>query len=118
MQYKVRNEVLSAFETKTGVKINTIDEIDLFDNLLDLTALTELMDGVIVPDTTTGSIAGAVGVLSFRYGKDYSGISMRQEYIPWFSHQKYHGYAYDDDPKSVLPEMRSWLENVVANFSK
>lgn len=118
LQYKVRADVLTSFETKTGVKINTIDEIDLFEDLLELTALTELMDGVIVPDTTSGSIAGALGVESFRYGKDYSGISMRQEYIPWFASQKFHGYAYNADPRIILPEMRSWLIDLVGRHGK
>ena len=84
LQYGESAAELLAAETQCGVKIHNFADIDLKDQMDDVTALMSVLDVVIAPDNTVSALAGALNipVLQFVISKYWNNVG--KDYHPWY----------------------------------
>lgn len=109
LQYGECAPELLAAETKNGVKIHNFKDIDLKDQLDDVTALMSVLDVVIAPDNTVGAIAGALNipVLQFVPSKYWS--CHGKDYHPWYPSAHLFFRPWDQDWAATMRALATEL---------
>lgn len=110
LQYGLDEEQLSGLCREHGVRIHTVAEVDLFDDLLGAMALAQCLDFVISANSTMADIAGRVGVPSLRYGAAMSPACMGEARVPWYAKQDYLALAHDAEVGETARRLRAWLD--------
>jgi tetratricopeptide (TPR) repeat protein len=118
MQYdhtKEETDVLERVGRERGYEFVTPPEIDLKDDLDDLTALCEVCDLVVTPLISTAFMAGAVGTPTWVFRSSDTGRIWQQlgsPFVPWFPSMRLF-FRFPTDPWSqTIARMREALEQV------
>ena len=118
MQYdhtKEETDLLEAVGRERGYAFVTPPEIDLKDDLDDLTALCEVCDIVVTPLISTAFMAGAVGTPTWVFRSSDTGRIWQQlgaPFVPWFPSMRLF-FRYPTDPWSqTIERMRAALHEV------
>ncbi|MBI3524683.1 MAG: tetratricopeptide repeat protein [Betaproteobacteria bacterium] len=110
LQYGECSQELLAAETQSGVKIHNFKDIDLRDQMDDVTALMSVLDVVIAPDNTVSAMAGALNipVLQFVVSKYWNNVG--KDYHPWYPSAHLFFRPWDQDwaatMRAVATELR------------
>ena len=102
LQYGKSEEDLKFIETKFGIKIKTINEVDNYNNIDDYAALISCLDLVITIQNSTAHIASALGKKTF--------VTVSKLGTP-----KWHWHA--DKKKSLwYPSLTIFLQEKIGNW--
>lgn len=118
LQYDHKEEetdILAKVGRERGYEFVTPPEIDLKDDLDDLTALCEACDIIVTPLISTAFMAGAVGTPTWVFRAADSGRIWQQlgaPFVPWFPSMRLF-FRYPTDPWSeTIERMRGALAEV------
>ncbi len=84
LQYGDCAEELAAARQRFGVAPHTFADLDLKNDFEGAAALTAALDLVIAPATSTGELAGALGVPVWRLGRERDWTALGTGVRPWF----------------------------------
>lgn len=113
LDYTDRNAEIAALQEQTAFTLHRWDDLDLFDDLETVAALTSCMDLVISANTSVADMSGALGVPTWRFGPVTGTILLGQDNPPWAPATRYLRLDPMRPASDVVPQLvaglRSWL---------
>ena len=114
LDYTDRSAEIAALRAEHDVSLHHWSDLDLFDDLEAVAALTSCMDLVISANTSVADMSGALGVPTWRFGTVNTGILLGQETPPWYPSTRYYRIPPGEPAMSVVPRLvddfKAWLQ--------
>ena len=113
LDYTDRTAEIAALQERTAFTLHRWDDLDLFDDLETVAALTSCMNLVISANTSVADMSGALGVPTWRFGPVTGTILLGQENPPWAPATRYLRLDPERPAADIVPQLvadlRNWL---------
>ncbi len=114
LQYDLQENELEEFTKQTGIILQTLPNIDLKQDLDELTAAISALDLVVGAGTSTVVLASALGKPVWRLDPYMQGIiDLGQDYVPWFPSvrvfRQSHWNNWDEPLQQMTEELTLWV---------
>ena len=118
LQYKTTDKELAYLNTKFDGKFNNFEDVDLFDDLLGVAALTACCDLVVSANTSVADMAGVLDIPAVRFGQHEPPLTLGQDtVVPWYPSMIYR-HPYLDKPCSdFVPEIIAEIDRQLADWT-
>lgn len=111
LDYTDRNAEIAALQEHAPFTLHRWDDLDLFDDLETVAALTSCMDLVISANTSVADMSGALGVPTWRFGPVTGTILLGQENPPWAPATRYLRLDPERPAADIVPQLAADLRN-------
>ncbi|WP_186396869.1 lipopolysaccharide assembly protein LapB [Stappia sp. TSB10GB4] len=113
LDYTDRTAEIAALQERTAFTLHRWDDLDLFDDLETVAALTSCMDLVISANTSVADMSGALGVPTWRFGPVTGTILLGQDNPPWAPATRYLRLDPERPAADIVPrlvaDLQTWL---------
>lgn len=120
LDYTDRSAEIAALEARHGHRLHRWDDLDLFDDLETVAALTAAMDLVISANTSVADMSGALGVPTWRFGPVTGVTLLGAENPPWYPDTRYFRLAPEAPAREVVPrlaaELAAWRDDRLRGY--
>ncbi|MAA98253.1 MAG: hypothetical protein CMN87_06965 [Stappia sp.] len=114
LDYTDRTAEIAALRAGHDFTLHHWSDLDLFDDMETVGALTSCMDLVISANTSVADMSGALGIPCMRFGTVNTGILLGQDNPPWYPSTRYYRIPPGEPAVSVVPRMvndfKAWLQ--------
>lgn len=114
LDYTDRSAEIAALQERAPFTLHRWEDLDLFDDLETVAALTSCMDLVISANTSVADMSGALGVPTWRFGPVTGTILLGRENPPWAPATRYLRLDPERPAADIVPrlvtDLRHWLE--------
>lgn len=116
LQYKCVDREITFLETVTDGNFVNYPDVDLFDDLDSVLALTAICDLVVTSNISVGELTGVLDIPCVRFGPVQTSVLLGQENPPWYPSCKYIRIRPDKESTDVLGDLVGEVEKLAANF--
>ena len=113
LQYDDCEVEINQARQQFGVEIVRFTEVDLYNDLLETAALTKALDLVISAPTTSGILAGALGVPTWMMQSGFYWHNLGQDSNRWYPQLRGFNKNWDQDWEAMIADIAAELTNLV-----
>lgn len=110
LDYTDRSAEIAEIQAKSPITLHRWSDLDLYNDLETVAALTACMDLVISANTSVADMAGALGVPAWRFGPVTGTVLLGADTPPWAPATRYLRLDPQRPAKDIVPRLVSDLE--------
>jgi tetratricopeptide (TPR) repeat protein/ADP-heptose:LPS heptosyltransferase len=115
LDYTDRSAEIAEIQAKSPITLHRWSDLDLYNDLETVAALTACMDLVISANTSVADMAGALGVPAWRFGPVTGTVLLGADTPPWAPATRYLRLDPQRPAKDIVPRLVSDLETWCAD---
>ncbi len=117
LQYTATKSELDVLTNAGAASFQTLDGLDLLDDLIGAAALTAACDIVVSPNSSVADMAGMLGVPTLRFGGSTPKLLMGETRPPWFPDVTFLQMNAEDPSEDIVSRLQVTLEDRLSRLS-